>query len=171
MASVTLKGTPITVSGNFPKIGARVPNFTLTKTDLNDVTLDDFSQEYLILNIFPSLDTEVCGLSVKHFNDACASLPDCGVLCISKDLPFAAKRFCEANNTNIVTTLSAFRSPDFAKDFGVDITDGPLRGLLARAIIVLDQNREVLYTQLVPEITQEPDYNKALRAVADNNDS
>ena len=166
MSRVTLKGSPVTVSGNFPTIGSRIANFTLTKNDLSDVNFDEFSQEFIILNIFPSLDTAICSLSIQKFNEAASKLPDCGVLCISKDLPFAFSRFCDSFHTNSVTTLSAFRSPDFAKQLGVDITDGPLRGLLARAVVILNDSRTVIYTEMVPEITTEPNYDKALSAIA-----
>ncbi len=166
MTTVTLKGTPITVSGKFLAPGDYAPSFTLTQNDLQDISLENFDQRFLILNIFPSLDTSTCALSVKHFNSAAADLPDCKILCISKDLPFASSRFCEANNTNVVTTLSAFRATEFAAQYGVNIKDGPLRGLLARAIIILNDERQVIYSQLVSEITHEPDYDKCLSIVA-----
>ncbi len=166
MSQVTFQGAPITVSGKFPREGDRVANFTLTTNDLKDLTLDDFAQKFLILNIFPSLDTPICSASVRHFNQSAADLPDCMVLCISKDLPFAQGRFCTANDIKNVKTLSAFRSEDFAQQYGVNITDSPLRGLLARAIIVLDNIREVIYTEMVPEIAQEPNYDKCLSAIA-----
>lgn len=169
MSKVTLKGSPISLGGKFPQVGDYVPSFTLTKNDLSDVDLSSFDQEFLVLNIFPSLDTEICGLSVKRFNKAAEDLPDCGILCISKDLPFAFGRFCEANSTKIVTTLSAFRS-DFGQQYGVDIIDSPLRGLLSRAVIVLNNERQVIYTELVPEIVQEPDYDKCLSLIANYND-
>lgn len=166
MTNVTFKGAPITVAGKFPQVGDYCKPFTLTDNDLRDVTLDDFNQEFIIFNIFPSLDTPICSMSVLRFNEAAANLPDCMVLCISKDLPFAQSRFCSANDIKNVKLLSAFRSPEFAKNYGVDITEGPIRGLLARAIIVVDDERQVIYTELVPEITQEPDYDKCLSAIA-----
>lgn len=169
MTQVTLKGAPTALGGKFPQIGDRIANFSLTDNELKDLTLDDFAEEFLILNIFVSLDTPVCAESIKHFNKAAADLPDCKILCISKDLPFAFGRFCTANNTNVVKTLSAFRSKDFAFNYGVDILDGPLRGLLARSVIVVDNNREVIYAELVPEITQEPNYEKCLSVIANYN--
>lgn len=166
MAKVTFKGTQVALAGKFPEVGDTCKPFTLADNDLRDVTLDDFDQEYLILSIFPSLDTPTCSIAVKRFNEAAADLPDCMVLCISKDLPFAQSRFCGANDIKIAKAFSAFRSPEFAKQFGVDITDSPIRGLLARAIIVLNDERQVIYTELVPEITQEPDYNACLSTIA-----
>lgn len=171
MTITTLKGNPITIGGVFPKPGDYATEFTLTKNDLSDVTLDDFDQKFLVLNIFPSLDTEICSLSIKHFNTSAADLPDCGIICISKDLPFAFGRFCEANNIKTVTTLSAFRSPDFAENYGVNITSGPIRGLLSRAVIVLNDARQVIYSELVPEIAQEPNYDKCLSVIANYGDT
>lgn len=166
MNNVTLKGTPITLDGNFPRIGQHIADFELTADDLSDALLKDFKQPVLILNIFPSLDTSTCSMSVKKFNDAAASLPNCTVLCVSKDLPFAQSRFCGAENIKNVKVLSAFRNKDFGPQFGVGIVDGPLRGLLARSVIVLDSNRNVVYVELVPEIIEEPNYDKCLKAVA-----
>lgn len=169
MPTVTFKGTPIAIAGKFPHPGDDCKPFTLTDGDLRDVSLDDFDQEFIILNIFPSLDTPICSMSVKHFNQSMNDLPDCMVLCISKDLPFAQSRFCGANDIKNVRTLSAFRSPDFARQFGVDITDGPIRGLLARSVIVLNDERQVIYTELVSEITQEPNYDQCLSAISNYN--
>lgn len=170
MTNVTLKGSPIKIAGQFPQVGDECKDFSLTDNDFRDVNLDDFNQEFLVLNIFPSLDTPICSLSVKHFNQAASDLPDCMVLCISKDLPFAQTRFCGANDIKNVKTLSAFRSPEFARNFGVDITDGPLRGICARAVVVLNDEREVIYTELVPEITQEPNYEACLNAIANDSE-
>jgi thiol peroxidase len=166
MAKVTLKGNPLNINGNFPQIGSKIDNFTLTANDLSEVNLKDLAQKTIVLNIFPSLDTPTCSLSVVKFNQSAGNIPDCAVLCISKDLPFAQARFCGAHEIKNVTTLSAFRNPDFARNLGVDIADGPIRGLLARSVIVLNDKREVIYTELVPEITQEPDYEKCLSAIA-----
>lgn len=167
MDKVTFKGTPINLAGVFPKIGQTLTDFSLTANDLSDVSLKDFTLPYIILNIFPSLDTGTCSMSVRNFNDAATQLPNCNVLCISKDLPFAQSRFCGAENIKNVQTLSAFRNQDFAKQLGIDIVDSPLRGLLARAVIVLNEKREVIYTELVAEITEEPNYEKCL-AVLNN---
>lgn len=165
MAKITLKGNPINTSGDLPKVGAKAPSFKLTTGDLNDASLADFKGKKKILNIVPSLDTGVCAASTKRFNDAAAKLNNAVVLVVSSDLPFAQGRFCSAENTKNVTTLSMMRDKNFAKDYGVLITDGPLAGICARAVVVLDENDTVKYTQLVPEITQEPDYDKALAAV------
>ena len=165
MTDVTLKGSPITLDGTFPTKGQQITNFELVANDLSDVNLEDFTQHFIILNIFPSLDTPTCSMSVRNFNTAAGTLPNCTVLCISKDLPFAQARFCGAENIKNVKTLSAFRNPDFALQFGVDITTGPLRGLLSRAVIILNDKREVIYAELVPEIVDEPNYDAALAIV------
>jgi thiol peroxidase len=166
MANVTFKGAPITLDGVFPKLGQTIADFELAANDLSDVRLNDFKQPFLILNIFPSLDTGTCANSVRNFNNAAAAIPNCSVLCISKDLPFAQGRFCSTENIKNVKALSAFRNPAFAKQFGVDIVDGLIRGLLARAVIVLNSQREVIYTELVSEITDEPNYSKCLAALS-----
>lgn len=165
MAKITLKGNPVNTSGDLPKAGAKAPSFKLTNGDLKDVSLADFKGKKKILNIVPSLDTGVCAASTKRFNEAVATLNNAVVLVVSSDLPFAQGRFCSAENTKNVTTLSMMRDKNFAKDYGVLISDGPLAGICARAVVVLDENDTVKYTQLVPEITQEPDYDKALAAV------
>jgi len=162
MTTITLKGEPIQTAGNLPQIGTKAPNFSLTKTDLTDVTLESFSPKRLLLNIFPSLDTAVCAQSVRTFNLKASGVADLTILCISQDLPFAHKRFCDTENIRNVMTLSCFRNPKFGQDYGVTITSGPLRGLLSRAIVLIDTNGKVLYTQQVPEITQEPDYRSVL---------
>lgn len=155
---ITLKGNPIETNGTLPK--GRAPDFTLVRQNLSEVTLKDYQGKKKILNIFPSLDTATCSLSVKTFNEKA----DCLVLHISKDLPFAQKRFCGAEGLDHVETLSAFRS-SFAKDYGLEITTGPLKGLCSRAVIVIDEQDNVIYTEQVPEITQEPNYDRALEAV------
>ena len=165
MATVTFKGTPVQTSGHLPAKGAPAPDFKLARTDLADVSLQDFAGKKKILNIVPSLDTGVCATSAKKFNEAVAALKDVALLNISADLPFAAGRFCESNSLKNITALSTFRSPDFAKAYGIGIVGGPLAGLTARAVVVLDAANQVLYTQLVPEIAQEPDYAAALAAV------
>jgi thiol peroxidase len=165
MANVTLQGKPINVAGKFPQPGDVVPDFTLTNKDLGDVSLKDFSGKKKVLNIVPSLDTPVCQKSTRVFNEKADALPNTVVLVIAADLPFAMSRFCGAEGLNNVVTLSTFRSHDFHTKYGVDITDSALKGLTARAVVVLDENNKVKYSQLVPEIAQEPDYDKALAAL------
>ena len=159
MASITLRGNPVETSGDLPKVGASAPDFSLLKQDLSRASLKDFPGTK-VLNIFPSIDTPVCAASVRKFNQAAAE-KGVTVLCISEDLPFAFKRFCGAENIDKVTTLSAFRS-SFAQDYGVEMKSSGLAGLTARSIVVLDENNKVVYTELVPEIAQEPNYDAAL---------
>ena len=166
MASVTLKGNTVNTSGELPAKGAKAPDFTLTGTDLKDVTLATFAGRRKVLNIVPSLDTAVCATSTRFFNSKASALPNTVVLVVSADLPFAAKRFCTTEGLENVVPLSLMRSKKFAEDYGVLLADGPLAGLAARAVVVLDEEDRVVYTQLVPEITQEPDYESALSAVA-----
>jgi len=161
MTQVTLKGNPIHTSGELPKIGDLAPSFTLTRADLSEAVLGDFKGQRVVLNIFPSVDTGVCAASVRQFNVRASALPNTVVLCVSQDLPFAMGRFCAAEGLDRVTPLSAFRSPDFGA-YGMVLADGPLRGLLARAVVVLDEEGKVLHAQVVPEITTEPDYDAAL---------
>lgn len=161
--TVTLGGTPIDVAGSFPKVGDTAPDFKLVNKDLTDVSLAAFSGKKKILNIVPSLDTPVCAISTRKFNDA--AVGNTAVLIISADLPFAMSRFCGAESVNNVTTLSTMRGAEFMKNYGVAITSGPLAGVTARAVIVLDENNKVLHTELVPEIKQEPDYEAALAAL------
>lgn len=165
MATITFKGNPIQTSGNLPVKGSAAPDFKLTKTDLADVSLKDFAGQKKILNVTPSLDTGVCATSAKKFNESVAKLGNVVLLNVSADLPFAAGRFCESNGLKNVVALSTFRSPDFAKAYGVAIVDGPLAGLTARAVVVLDAQNQVLHAELVPEIAQEPNYEAALAAV------
>lgn len=162
MTQITLAGTPIDVAGNFPAVGSTVENFTLVGNDLNDVSLADFAGKRKVLNIFPSVDTGICASSVRTFNQKAASLANTAVLCISADLPFAQARFCGAEGIENVQVLSSFRNKAFHTALGVDIATGPLTGLTARAIIVLDENNKVLYTELVPEIKQDPNFDAAL---------
>ena len=164
MAKITLKGKPINTIGALPKVSVQAPNFTLTKGDLSELTLNDYKGKKIILNIFPSLDTAVCASSVRKFNEAAASLKDTVVLCISADLPFAQSRFCSAEGIKNVVSASVFRAPEFGKNYGVTIVDGPLAGLLARAVVVVDAKGEVIHNELVAEITQEPNYEAALLA-------
>jgi len=165
MASVTLGGNPITVAGSLPRKGDVAPEFSLTAKDLKDVGLKDFAGKRKVLNIVPSLDTPVCAKSTRVFNEKAGSASNTVVLVISADLPFAAGRFCSAEGINNVVTLSTLRGGDFKTKYGVDITSGPLKGVTARAVIVLDANNKVLHSELVPEIKQEPDYEAALAAL------
>ena len=165
-STVTLGGNPIDVAGNFPQVGQTAPIFSLVGADLADVPLKQFSGKRKILNIFPSVDTPTCATSVRNFNKRASELPDTVVLCISVDLPFAQKRFCGAEGLNNVVTLSTMRGREFLKDYGVEIASGQLTGLAARAVVVLDAQNRVLYTELVPEIKNEPNYDAAIKALA-----
>jgi thiol peroxidase len=164
MVDITFKGTPIHTSGSLPAVGSGVKDFVLVKGDLGEVKLSNYDGKKKLLNIFPSLDTGVCATSVKNFAQHSADVSNTVVLNISKDLPFAQSRFCKAEHISGVETLSAFRS-NFAKDFGLEISDGPIAGLCSRAVIVLDSNNKVIYAEQVPEIGQEPNYQKALEAL------
>lgn len=161
MTTVTFSGNPVQLKGALPTVGAAAPAFTLTAADLADKTLADFAGKRKVLNIFPSIDTGVCQQSVRTFNQRAAALNNTVVLCVSADLPFAQARFCGAEGLDNVVTLSSFRS-SFAQDYGVALADGALRGLTARAVVVLDENNKVLHAELVPEIGQEPNYEAAL---------
>ena len=161
MSQVTFRGTPARVEGQLPAVGQSAPAFTLSAADLSDKTLADFAGKRKVLNIFPSVDTGVCAQSVRQFNQRASSLDNAVVLCISADLPFAQARFCGAEGLDKVVTLSSFRS-SFAQDYGVVLADSPLRGLTARAVVVLDEADKVLHVQLVGEIGDEPDYDAAL---------
>ncbi|MDD2599991.1 MAG: thiol peroxidase [Kiritimatiellae bacterium] len=165
MAQLTFKGNPVTTTGELPATGTQTPGFKLTNGDLADVSLADFAGKKVVLNIFPSIDTPVCAASVRRFNEAAGNMRDTKVLCISADLPFASGRFCAAEGLKNVVMLSTFRSPEFGKNYGVQIATGPLRALLSRAVIVIDGSGTVLYTEQVAEITDEPDYNAALRTL------
>ncbi|HZB40971.1 MAG TPA: thiol peroxidase [Ilumatobacter sp.] len=164
MATVNLRGNPIHTSGELPEVGSQAPDFTVTGGDLSDVTLDQFAGKQLILNIYPSVDTPTCAASTRAFNERAGGRDDAAVLCVSQDLPFAFGRFCGAEGIENVKTGSVFRS-SFLDDYGVKIVDGPLRGLAARAVVIVDGDGKVKYTQLVPEIGQEPDYDAALAAL------
>lgn len=164
MASVKLKGNPIHTSGELPKSGTSVPNFNLIRSDLSEVTLGTFDGKRKVLNIFPSIDTGTCAMSVRKFNKEAGDLNNVAVLNISADLPFAQSRFCGAEGIKTAETLSCFRST-FATDYGLKLTDGPLAGLCARAVIVLDDKNKVVYTELVPDIVNEPNYEAALKAL------
>lgn len=157
MAKVKFAGNDVETCGILPPVGIKAPGFSLTTQDLSEITLDDLKGKQVVLNIFPSLDTEVCAASVRRFNVDAAKLADTVVLCVSKDLPFAATRFCTANGIENVKTASGFRS-DFGREYGVEIVDGPLKGLYARSIVVIDKEGKVKGSQMVDEITNEPDY-------------
>ncbi len=165
MATVTLRGTPITTSGNLPEVGSKAPDFKLVGVDLQDVSLASFRGKKKILNIVPSLDTSVCATSARKFNDEVKRLPDSVVLIVSADLPFASERFQSAEGLRDVVPLSMMRSRAFARDYGVLLTSGPLAGICARAVVVLDENDRVLHTELVAEIAREPNYERVLAAV------
>lgn len=165
MTQVTLKGKPIHLSGNLPALHIKAPDFKLVDKDLNDRTLHEFQGKRKIIATVPSLDTGVCSLMTKHFNEFGKKHPGFILLTVSADLPFAQKRFCEAENVHNVLTLSMMRTKDFGKSYGILIEDGPLAGILARSVIVLDEKDHVLYTELVPEIAQEPNYHKALEVL------
>jgi thiol peroxidase len=165
MATVTFKGSPIDVAGSFPQKGQKAPAFKLVAKDLKDVSLADYGGKRKILNIVPSLDTAVCATSTRKFNEKAGSLPNSVVLVISADLPFASSRFCAAEGLNNVVTLSTMRGREFMKAYGVEIASGPLVGVCARGVVVLDANDTVLHSELVPEIAQEPNYDAALAAL------
>jgi thioredoxin-dependent peroxiredoxin len=166
MANITLKGNPITTIGNLPAVGSSAPEFSLVNTDLGAVTLKDLKGKKIVLNIFPSVDTPTCATSTRRFNVEAAKLSGVEVLCVSKDLPFAFKRFCAAEGLDKVRGVSDFRDADFGKRYGVTISSGPIVGLLSRAVVVIDGNGKVVYTEQVAEIANEPDYAKALKALA-----
>lgn len=164
MATITLKGNPIHTSGELPKVGTNAPEFKLTKMDLSELSLSQFSGMKKVLNIFPSIDTGTCAMSVRQFNKNVAEVNNTVVINISADLPFALKRFCGAEGIDRAETASTFRS-SFAKDYGLFIQDGPLAGLCSRVVIVLDEKNNVLYTEQIPEITSEPNYQSALSVI------
>jgi thioredoxin-dependent peroxiredoxin len=165
MATITLKGNAIHTSGELPKIGSKLTDFNLVKTDLSIATLSDFAGSKLVLNIFPSVDTGTCAASVRKFNESASTLENTKVLCISRDLPFAQNRFCGAEGLDNVVNLSDFKDGSFGKSNGLDIIDGPLAGLDSRVIIVLDAEGTVVYTEQVAEIVDEPNYEAALSAL------
>lgn len=165
MATVTLGGNAIHTSGELPKVGSKSPDFKLVKTDLGTASLADFAGSKLVLNIFPSVDTGTCAASVRAFNEKASKLDNTKVLCISRDLPFAQNRFCGAEGLENVINLSDFNLGSFGKDFGLEITDGPLAGLHSRVVIVLDENGTIKYTEQVAEIADEPNYESALASL------
>ncbi|SDH08106.1 thiol peroxidase (atypical 2-Cys peroxiredoxin) [Flavobacterium omnivorum] len=162
MASITLGGNPIHTSGELPKVGTKMADFKLVKTDLSVVSLSDFAGKKLVLNIFPSVDTGTCAASVRKFNESASASENTTVLCVSRDLPFAQKRFCGAEGLDNVVNLSDFQDGEFGKTNGLEILDGPLAGLHSRVVIVLDENGTIIHTEQVPEIADEPNYEAAL---------
>lgn len=164
MATVTLKGNEIKTNGDLPNTGDTAPNFVLVKDDLSESTLQDYAGQRVVLNIFPSIDTPTCQMSVRNFNEKASQLDNAVVLCVSADLPFAQKRFCGSEGIENVVNASSFRS-SFGDDYGINFTTGPLAGLLARAVVVLDTDGKVLYTELVKEVADEPNYEAALAAL------
>ncbi|NHB91721.1 thiol peroxidase [Photorhabdus cinerea] len=163
--TVKFQGNDISVSGQFPKSGEKAKDFTLTAKDLSDISLSHYAGKRKVLNIFPSIDTGVCAASVRKFNQVANDLENTVILCISADLPFAQSRFCGAEGLSNVVTLSTLRGDTFSEDYGVAISDSPLKGLTARAVVVLDESDKVIYSQLVDEITNEPDYDSVLAAL------
>ena len=162
METVYFKGQPCHTYGNIPAVGEKAPCYNLVSKELKEITCMDYKDKIVVLNIFPSLDTAVCAASVRRFNAEAAKYPDTVVICVSMDLPFAAQRFCTANGIDNVVVASAFRSPTFAQKFGMLLVDGPLAGLLTRAVLILDGDRRVVYRDPVSEITNEPDYKGAI---------
>lgn len=165
MSTITLNGMPVNTIGSLPMIGNQAPDFTMTRDDLTEIRLHDCHGKITVLNIFPSLDTSVCAAAMKRFNEIAEGHDNLLVLCISADLPFAQKRFCTAEHLKNVVPVSTFRNTDFGDKYGVSIIDGPLTGLLARAVVVLDENGKVIHTELVKEISQEPNYEAVLRCL------
>ncbi|MCX7155414.1 MAG: thiol peroxidase [Rhodocyclales bacterium] len=163
--TISLRGTPVRVDGDLPAAGSKAPDFKLTSAALADVSLKDFAGKRKVLNIYPSIDTPTCATSTRKFNEAAGDLPNTVVLCVSGDLPFAAKRFCELEGLKNVAHLSTFRHPEFLKAWGVAMADGPMAGLTARAVVVLDENDKVIHAEMVPEIAQEPNYAAALKSL------
>lgn len=162
METVYFSGNECHTYGNIPAVGSKAPEFDLAGKDLSEIKLSNFDGKRVVLNIFPSLDTAVCAASVRRFNQEAASLPDTVVVCISNDLPFAMGRFCTAEGIDNVVVASAFRSAEFDKNYGLEIVDGPLKGLLARAVLVLDKDHNIVFSDLVEEITNEPAYDAAI---------
>ncbi len=166
MSEVTLKGQPVSINGRFPPVGSSAPPFALVAGNLSDTTLASFAGKRKVLNIFPSIDTPTCAASVRHFNESASKIDNAVVLCISADLPFAQARFCGAEGLDKVINLSLMRGRQFLNDYGVAIASGPLDGLAARAVLVLDEHDKVIHAELVSEIAHEPDYDAALKALA-----
>ncbi len=166
MAKISLRGTDINTAGDLPSVGSQAPDFLVTKTDMSDITLADLKGKRVLLNIFPSIDTGICAASVRHFNADAANLDNTVILCVSRDLPFAHARFCGAEGIENVESVSEMRNSSFGDNYNVRIVDGPLAGLLSRAVVVLDEDGKVIYTEQVPEIGQEPNYEAALNSLS-----
>jgi len=165
MATISSRGETVETSGELPAVGSAAPDFALRRADLSPVSLADYAGSRLVLNIFPSIDTPTCARSVRQFNQRASAMPNTKVLCVSADLPFALSRFCGAEGIENVETASVYRSPEFGQDYGVYMADGRLGGLLARAVVVIDESGTVIHQELVPEIAQEPDYERAVAAL------
>ncbi|HJG88579.1 thiol peroxidase [Barnesiella viscericola] len=165
METTAFKGSPVHTCGHLPHTGSLAPRFTLTRGDLTELRSEELKGRRIVLNIFPSLDTAVCATSVRKFNQLAASLDNTTVVAVSKDLPFAQSRFCTTEGIENLIAASAFRSPEFAREYGIEMVDGPLAGLLARAVVIIDETGRIVYTELVPEITREPDYEAAIKAL------
>jgi len=165
MSQITINDKKINTYGSLPETGEKAPYFELVRSDLSTATLKDFKGKRVVMNIFPSIDTNVCATSVKNFNERASKLNNTEILCISRDLPFAQKRFVDDEGLKNVTNLSDFRQGDFGKDYGVEMIDGPMAGLLSRVVIVLDEDGKVLHSQQVPDIGEEPDYLAALKSL------
>lgn len=168
MTDITVKGTAVKTAGYLPEIGDTAPGFTLAKTDLSDITLNELKGGYVVLNIFPSIDTPVCSASVRRFNKEAANLENTVVLCVSLDLPFAHTRFCETEGIKNASLVSAYRSTDFLKGYGLTVDEGPLKGLLARSVVIINPNGNVIFSETVAELTDEPDYEEALRVLSED---
>lgn len=165
MALITLNGSPVRTIGELPAVGTRAPNFCVTKTDMSEIHLKNYQGKQIILNIFPSLDTPTCANSMRKFNEAASKLNNVLVLCVSEDLPFAQKRFCAAEQIKNVIPASVFRHPEFGNDYGVMIVDGPLMGVLSRAVVLIDENGKVKYTEQVKELSNEPNYEAVINVL------
>ncbi len=168
MAEITIKGDSVKTCGELPETGTAAPDFVLTKPDLSDISLKDIKGERVILNIFPSIDTPVCSMSVRKFNEAITKYPDTSVVCVSMDLPFAHSRFCETEGIKNVISASELRNRKFGEDYGIRIIEGPLAGLLARSVVILNEDFKVIYSKLIKELTEEPDYEEVLDALQQN---
>lgn len=165
MTTIMAKGSPLELNGKLPAVGSKAPDFVVTKTDLSEIRLKNYLGKKVILNIFPSLDTPTCATAMVKFNEIASQYPDVLILCISIDLPFAQERFCTAKHLNNISTVSVFRHPGFGKDYGLMITNGPLAGLLARAVVMIDEQGKVIYTELVEELSNEPNYTAVVSAL------
>lgn len=166
MTEITFQDSSIQTAGSLPEVGTRAPEFTVTKTDLSEIKLKNYLGKPIVLNIFPSLDTSTCATAMKKFNEIAKQFPNILILCISADLPFAQKRFCAAEHLNNVQPVSVFRHTQFGEDYGVTITNGPLAGLLSRAVIVLNESGTIVYIEQVPEITDEPNYSAITKVLS-----